>query len=111
MPVQELGQVDGILSFWELSQPLVSRLAERLGLPANPPAAVDAAREKQVGNLPCRLDCPLCVLVCMCISKNHCACKVSPRAVVCAPGCCAAFRMVIARPLAVECDLRWAALE
>lgn len=40
--------MDGILSFWELSQPLVSRLAERLGLPANPPAAVDTAREKQV---------------------------------------------------------------
>ena len=46
--MQELGQVDGVLSFWELSQALVSRLAERLGLPANPPAAVDAAREKQV---------------------------------------------------------------
>ena len=43
-----MGQVDGILSFWELSQPLVARLAERLGLPANSPAAVDAAREKQV---------------------------------------------------------------
>ena len=40
--------MDGILSFWELSQPLVSRLAERLGVPANAPAAVDAAREKQV---------------------------------------------------------------
>ncbi|KAK9804152.1 hypothetical protein WJX73_005604 [Symbiochloris irregularis] len=44
---REIGQVDGVLSFWELSQPLVSRLAERLGLPANPPEAVDSAREKQ----------------------------------------------------------------
>lgn len=49
LSMQELGQVDGVLSFWELSQSLVSRLAERLGLPANPPQAVDTAREKQVG--------------------------------------------------------------
>ncbi|KAK9851562.1 hypothetical protein WJX84_001702 [Apatococcus fuscideae] len=41
------GQIDGVLSFWELSQALVSRLAEALGLPGNPPSAVDAAREKQ----------------------------------------------------------------
>ena len=45
---QDLGQIDGVLSFWELSQPLVARLAEHLGLPGNPPAAVDAARDKQV---------------------------------------------------------------
>ena len=56
--MQDLGQIDGILSFWELSQPLVSRLAERLGLPANPPEAVDAAREKQVCPAP-PADCPL----------------------------------------------------
>ena len=45
---QEFGQVDGVISFWELSQPLVARLAERLGLPGNPPDAVDNARDKQV---------------------------------------------------------------
>ncbi len=39
--------MDGVLSFWELSQALVSRLAEALGLPGNPPSAVDQAREKQ----------------------------------------------------------------
>ena len=48
MLLQELGQVDAVLSFWELSQPLVSRLAEHLGLPCNPPSAVDIARDKQV---------------------------------------------------------------
>ena len=37
-----------MISFWELSQPLVARLAERLGLPGNPPDAVDNARDKQV---------------------------------------------------------------
>lgn len=40
--------MDGVFSFWELSQPLVARLAEHLGLPGNPPAAVDNARDKQV---------------------------------------------------------------
>jgi len=40
--------VDGLISFWELSQPLVARLAEQLGLPGNPPDAVDNARDKQV---------------------------------------------------------------
>ena len=39
--------MDGVLSFWELSQALVSRLAEALGLPGNPPSAVDGARDKQ----------------------------------------------------------------
>ena len=46
--MQEFGQVDGIISFWELSQPLVARLAEQLALPGNPPHAVDNARDKQV---------------------------------------------------------------
>ena len=46
--LQEFGRVDGVISFWELSQPLVARLAERLGLPGNPPDAVDNARDKQV---------------------------------------------------------------
>lgn len=45
---QELGQVDGICSFWEAAQALVASLAERVGLLAHPPAAVEAAREKQV---------------------------------------------------------------
>lgn len=39
--------MDGVISFWELSQPLVARLAEQLGLPGNPPDAVDNARDKQ----------------------------------------------------------------
>ena len=46
--MQEYGQLDGVLSFWELSQPLVARVAEHLGLPGNPPDAVDAARDKHV---------------------------------------------------------------
>jgi hypothetical protein len=46
--VQELGQLDGVCSFWEAAQALVASLAERLGLLAHPPAAVEAAREKQV---------------------------------------------------------------
>jgi carnosine synthase len=41
-----VGEVDGVLTFCELAVPLASRLAERLGLPHNPPAAVDAARDK-----------------------------------------------------------------
>ena len=46
--MQDLGQLDAIMSFWELSQPLVSRLCEHFNLPCNPPAAVDDARDKQV---------------------------------------------------------------
>lgn len=46
--LQDLGQLDAIMSFWELSQPLVSRLCEHFNLPCNPPAAVDDARDKQV---------------------------------------------------------------
>lgn len=50
--VQELGKdgltgpADGIATFVELSVPLVSRLAERLGLPGHTPEAVDSARNK-----------------------------------------------------------------
>lgn len=40
------GPADGIASFVELSIPLVSRLAEALGLPGHRPAAVDNARNK-----------------------------------------------------------------
>lgn len=47
-PMQKMGAVDAVTSFWELAQPLVSRLAEALGLEGNPPRAVDVAREKQV---------------------------------------------------------------
>ena len=46
--VQELGQVDGVCSFWEAAQSLVASLAERMGLLAHTPDAVEAAREKQV---------------------------------------------------------------
>ncbi|EFN56176.1 hypothetical protein CHLNCDRAFT_144890 [Chlorella variabilis] len=42
----DAGQLDGVLSFCEMAMPLVARLAERLGLPGNPPGAVDAARDK-----------------------------------------------------------------
>lgn len=37
---------DGVLSFWEESVPTVARVAAALGLPGNPPDAVDAARSK-----------------------------------------------------------------
>ncbi len=46
--MQALGQVDGVCSFWEAAQSLVASLAERLGLHAHTPDAVEAAREKQV---------------------------------------------------------------
>lgn len=39
--------MDGVVSFWEIAQPLVARLAETLGLAGNLPDSVDAAREKQ----------------------------------------------------------------
>lgn len=48
--LQELGQVDGVCSFWEAAQALVASLAERLGLLAHSPSAVEAAREKQVSS-------------------------------------------------------------
>ena len=37
---------DGVLTFWELSAPVVARAAAALGLPGNPIEAVDAARSK-----------------------------------------------------------------
>jgi hypothetical protein len=43
---KELGDLDGVTCFCELAMPLASRLAERLGLATNSPAAVDAARDK-----------------------------------------------------------------
>lgn len=44
--LQEFGDLDGICTFCEMAVPLVARLAEKLGLPGNPPAAVDTARDK-----------------------------------------------------------------
>ena len=44
--VQELGELDGMCTFCEMAVPLVSRLAEKLGLPSNSPDAVDSARDK-----------------------------------------------------------------
>jgi hypothetical protein len=41
-----LGSIDGVTTFCEMAVPIVSRLAEKLNLPANSPAAVDAARDK-----------------------------------------------------------------
>lgn len=43
---QEFGELDGICTFCEMAVPLVARLSEKLGLPGNTPAAVDAARDK-----------------------------------------------------------------
>lgn len=40
------GELDGVVSFSEMAQPLVARLAEKLGLPGPAPAVVDAARDK-----------------------------------------------------------------
>ncbi len=37
---------DGVLTFWENSVSTAARVAARLGLPGNPPDAVDAARSK-----------------------------------------------------------------
>ena len=38
--------IEGVLTFWEESVCVAARLARALGLPGNPPAAVDAARSK-----------------------------------------------------------------
>ncbi len=43
--VENLG-VKGVLTFWEDSVCVAARVARTLGLPGNPPAAVDAARSK-----------------------------------------------------------------
>ena len=43
---KEIGGIDGICTFWEVAVPLVARLTERIGLPGNPSAAVDTARDK-----------------------------------------------------------------
>ncbi len=39
-------RADGVLTFWELSVCEAARVAASLGLPGNPPEAVDAARSK-----------------------------------------------------------------
>lgn len=46
---KDMLHVDGVVTFCEMAVPLVSRLAEALGLPGNTPAAVDAARDKVGG--------------------------------------------------------------
>lgn len=43
--------MDGILSFWEWSEPLVSKLTAALGLAGNPLSAVQSARNKKVDSL------------------------------------------------------------
>jgi len=43
---KQVGELDGICTFCEMAVPLVSRLAERLGVPGNSPESVDAARDK-----------------------------------------------------------------
>ena len=42
------GPADGICTFWELSVPMASRLAEATGLPGPKPEAVDIARDKHL---------------------------------------------------------------
>ncbi len=42
----QVGELDAVTTFCELAVPLASRLAEKLGMPHNTPAAVDAARDK-----------------------------------------------------------------
>jgi hypothetical protein len=42
----ELKHLDGVTTFCEMAVPLVSRLAEALGVPGNTPEAVDNARDK-----------------------------------------------------------------
>lgn len=44
--LQDLGELDGVCTFCEMAVPLVSRIAESLGLSSNSPDAVDAARDK-----------------------------------------------------------------
>lgn len=44
--LQDLGELDGVCTFCEMAVPLVSRIAESLGLSGNSPDAVDAARDK-----------------------------------------------------------------
>ena len=39
-------QPDGVLTIWEESTDVAARVALALGLPGNPPEAVDAARSK-----------------------------------------------------------------
>ena len=43
---RDVGDLDGVCTFCEMAVPLVARLAEALGLPGNPPSAVDTARDK-----------------------------------------------------------------
>ena len=57
---------DGICTFCEVAVPVVSRLSEHLGLPGNPPAAVDKARDKHATREAMReagLPSPKCCLI------------------------------------------------
>jgi biotin carboxylase len=52
-------RADGVLTFWEFSVCEAARVAASLGLPGNPPAAVDAARSKvRTRELSARLGLP-----------------------------------------------------
>lgn len=44
--MQVMGELDGVVTFCEMAVPLVARLAEKLGVPGNTPASIDAARDK-----------------------------------------------------------------
>ena len=44
--LQTMGELDGVVTFCEMAVPLVARLAEKLGVPGNTPASIDAARDK-----------------------------------------------------------------
>lgn len=44
---EELGQLDGVLSFCEVVQPLIAKLTEALNLPGNSVKSVDVARDKR----------------------------------------------------------------
>ncbi len=50
-PAQELGELDGVLSFSEMAMPLVARLTEQLGLPGNTPQVSELKREVGVGGI------------------------------------------------------------
>jgi hypothetical protein len=51
-PRQEIGDLDGVVSFSEMAMPLVARLAEKLGLPGNPPSAVSCAGRRGAALVP-----------------------------------------------------------
>eukprot|EP00966_Prymnesium_polylepis_P062431 1448762-Prymnesium_polylepis.1 len=42
----EHGEISGVCTFFELAVPMATRLAQALGVPANPLSAVNSARDK-----------------------------------------------------------------